>query len=168
MNSQVEIQDTTHKRDAIKQQSIAVKPKCRISYTDQNSNDKFQVKVLSRAGKASGSKRCLYNITINNPSQLKGGKISIDLSQLSDLEIAEPEDVNNEEDFLLTNEVDFNEAKSVELDSWKQNNVYTEVEDFGQKFISTRWVCSLKSTPDVIIPKARRVARGFEEFTANI
>jgi len=56
----------------------------------------------------------------------------------------------------------------VELDSWKKDKVYTEVEDVGQKCISTRWVCSLKSTPNGIIPKARLVARGFEEFTANI
>ena len=63
---------------------------------------------------------------------MEGGDISIDLSQFSDLEIAAPEDVNNDENVLLTNEVDFNEAKYVELDSWKQKNTYTEVEDVGQ------------------------------------
>jgi len=166
--SQMEVQDNTHRRDPIKQQNITIKPGCRISYTDQNSNDKIQAEVLSHAGKASGSKRNWYNIKISNPSQLEGGEISVDLSQLSDLEIAEPEDENSDESVLLTNEVDFNEAKSVELDSWKKNKVYIEVEDVGQKCISTRWVCSLKSTPDGIIPKARLVARGFEEFTANI
>ena len=56
----------------------------------------------------------------------------------------------------------------MELDSWKKNKVRTEVEDLGQKCISTRSVCSFKSTPDGIIPKARLVAGGFEEFTANI
>ena len=167
-NSQVEVQDNTHRRDPVKQQIITIKPGCRISYTDQNSNDKIQADVLCRAGKAYGSKRNWYIIKISKPSQLEGGEISVDLSQLSDLEIAEPEDENSDESVLLTNEVYFNEVKSVELDSWKKDKVYTEVEDVGQKCISTRWVCSLKSTPNGIIPKARLVARGFEEFTANI
>ena len=99
---------------------------------------------------------------------MEGGDISIDLSQLSDLQIAEPEHVNNDENVLLTNESDFNEAKSVELDSWKQNDVYTEVENVGQKCISTRWVSSLKLTLDGILPKARLVARGCQAFTADI
>ena len=168
INSQIEIQDNTHRRDPIMQHNITVKPGSRISYTDQNSNDKIQAEVLSRAGKVSGCKRNWYNIKVTNPSQMEGGEISVDLSQLTDLEIAEPKDMNIGENVLLTNEVDFNQAKSMELDSWKQNTVYTEVEDVGQKCVSTRWVCSLKSTPDGIIPKARLVARGFEEFTPNI
>ena len=56
----------------------------------------------------------------------------------------------------------------MELGSWKQNSVYAEVEDFRQKCISTRWGCSLTSTSDDIIPKARLVGRGIGEFTANI
>ena len=67
MSSQVEIQDNTHRNNPIKQQNITVKPGCRISYTDQNSNDKIQAAVLSRVGQASGSKRNWYNIKINNP-----------------------------------------------------------------------------------------------------
>ena len=55
-------------------------------------------------------------------------------------------------------------AKSAELDSWKNNQVYVEKYDIGQKCISTRWICNLKETPEGIIPKARLVARGFEEF----
>ena len=33
-------------------------------------------------------------------------------------------------------------AKMEELDSWKKNNVYTEVQDVGQERISNRWVVS--------------------------
>jgi hypothetical protein len=35
--------------------------------------------------------------------------------------------------------------------------------DNGQNCISTRWICTLKETSEGIIPKARLVARGFEE-----
>ena len=54
---------------------------------------------------APGSKRNWYNIKISNPSQLKGGESSFDLSQLSDPGIAEPKDVNSDESVLLTNGV---------------------------------------------------------------
>ena len=84
-NNQMEAQDNTHNRDPIKQQNITIKPGCRTSYTDQNSNDKIQAEVLSRAGKASGSKSNWYNIRISKPSQLEGGEISVDLSHFSDL-----------------------------------------------------------------------------------
>lgn len=58
----------------------------------------------------------------------------------------------------------FNTAKQDEIMNWYKNNVFEEVDDAGQKCISTRWVCSLKETPNGIVPKARLVARGFEEF----
>ena len=48
------------------------------------------------------------------------------------------------------------------------NNVFIEVPNEGQQTISTRWVCTLKSTPDGEVPKARLVARGFEDFTDNL
>ena len=44
------------------------------------------------------------------------------------------------------------------------NNVYEEVPDVGQTAISTRWVCTMKQSKDGITPKARLVARGFEDF----
>ena len=79
INNQVEIQDSSHRRESIKQQSITTKPGCRISYTEHIGNDNIQAKVLSRAGKASGSKRNWHNIKINIPSQLEGGELSVDL-----------------------------------------------------------------------------------------
>ena len=41
--------------------------------------------------------------------------------------------------------------------------VYSVVKDEGQNTISTRWVYSLKSTPNGIMQKAQLVVRGFEE-----
>lgn len=55
------------------------------------------------------------------------------------------------------------EAKEKELESWRENNVYEEVEDTGQKAISTRWIVTEKLKGGEKICKARLVARGFEE-----
>ena len=70
----------------------------------------------------------------------------------------------NDDSVMIVDNIQFYEAKMKDLNSWKQNNVYTEVKDTGQKCISTPWVWSLKSTTDSIIPKTRLVARGFEEI----
>nr|XP_006813919.1 PREDICTED: uncharacterized protein LOC102802092 [Saccoglossus kowalevskii] len=76
-----------------------------------------------------------------------------------------PVDVNiPDESVMLLEDISMTEAKLTELDSWKQNKVYKEIPDEGQKCISTRWVCTLKATGDRIKPKARLVARGFEEI----
>ena len=56
-------------------------------------------------------------------------------------------------------------AKQTEVSNWKRNDVFEEVKDEGQKCISTRWVCTLKETPDGVVPKARSVARGFKDMT---
>ena len=56
-------------------------------------------------------------------------------------------------------------AKEVELDNWKNFNVYKEVKNEGQKAISARWVVTEKDVPgsEEKRVKARLVARGFEE-----
>ena len=108
----MEIQDNTHRRDPITKQSSTVRPGSRISYAEQNSNDTSQAEMLSRVRKAPESKRNWYDIKVTSPSQLEGGKIYVDLSQLTDPEITD-------ENVLLTNEVDFNQAKSMELYSRK-------------------------------------------------
>ena len=56
------------------------------------------------------------------------------------------------------------EAKERELQSWREN-VYKEVENKGQKDISTRWIVTEKIKEGEEICKARLVARGFEEDT---
>ena len=54
-------------------------------------------------------------------------------------------------------------AKETELLNWKNNNVYTEVEDEGQSAMSVRWVVTRKVKSGRQVTKARLVARGFEE-----
>ena len=53
------------------------------------------------------------------------------------------------------------------MNSWEKNNVYREVDAKTvdpKLIISSKWVCTMKEKSDQIVPKARLVARGFEEF----
>ena len=54
-------------------------------------------------------------------------------------------------------------AKRSELENWKSNEVFTEVEKGEQKTISLRWVITEKRVDYQQIIKARLVASGFEE-----
>jgi len=56
----------------------------------------------------------------------------------------------------------FMSAQHNERSNWKKNDVFEEVKDEGQKSMSTRWVCTLKETPDSVATKARLVSRGFK------
>ena len=54
-------------------------------------------------------------------------------------------------------------AKLDELESWKRNNVYNEIDNKGQQRISVRWVITRKMKDGKSVVKARLVARGYEE-----
>ena len=71
---------------------------------------------------------------------------------------------NSDEILMIMDEVSFENAKKEELESWKNNHVYTEIEDNGQSCVSTRWVCTLKETKDEVKTKARLVVRAVEEI----
>ena len=51
----------------------------------------------------------------------------------------------------------FNAAKLDELKKWEQFEVYDEVKDVGQKYVTGRWVCTEKVIDEGRIPKARFV-----------
>ena len=55
------------------------------------------------------------------------------------------------------------DAKGKELENWKRNQVFEEVKDENQDFISTRWVINNKLKEGTVVTKARLVARGFED-----
>ena len=70
--------------------------------------------------------------------------------------------------FNVESSVELIKAQQLELDRWKQYNVFNEVSDNGQEVISTRWVFTQKSQDGETKVKARLVARGFEEDTTDI
>lgn len=95
----------------------------------------------------------------------------MDLGQVDNLQVVPSEHAElcedcRKEDILIVNDDVFMYAKYAELRNWKQNSVFEEVKDEDQKSISTRWVYTLE-TPDGVVPKARLVARGFEEINTE-
>ena len=77
------------------------------------------------------------------------------MEKVDNLRVIEPE---REENVLLTH-VDFGDAKKQELKTWRDLDVFTEVDDKGQSTISCRSVLTEKEGRK----KAKLVARGFED-----
>lgn len=135
-----------------------------ITFIKQDGGGLQRAKVLGRAGKASGKYKHWFNLQHIEPDGSDGQKESVDMSCVNNLNI---ESIDSETDVLITKDISFDAAKQDEIMNWNKNNVFEEVEDAGQKCVSTRWVCSLKETPCGIVPKARLVARGFEELNIH-
>lgn len=51
--------------------------------------------------------------------------------------------------------------------NWRDNNVFKEVRDEGQKCFPTRWVCTLKEAPTGPVSKTQLVAQSFEELEVS-
>lgn len=161
--------DGVHRAD----KSICLNKGCIVKYQDRNTKEECVAKILSRAGKARGSNKTWYNVRYLLPNHMEGAEISVDLSKVEGLicsqtsgqaESDERTGFSDNEDVLVLESVSFAAAKNAELESWKTNQVYAEVPDSGQKCVSTRWVCTMKELDGDFIPKARLVARGFEEL----
>lgn len=137
-----------------------------VQYQNCETNEPVVATVTGRAGKSSGKMNTWYNIKCKSPSLLEGEEFSVDLhvGQVANLQLLTVDSCENSTENVLMVDVSlWDEAKSRELESWKHNSVYTVCPDTGQKCISTRWVCSMKECPSRLVPKARLVARGFEE-----
>ena len=138
-----------------------------IKYTDSATGEQCVAQVIGRAGKAKGKNKTWYNLRYSEPESMKDAEISADLSKIEGLDLSDlGNNTRYEEDedtvMVIENE-SFKNAKHKELESWAANDVYTEQTDCGQKCISTRWICTLKETPEGLKAKARLVARGFED-----
>ena len=68
-----------------------------------------------------------------------------DVDSFEEIQLEDDIRESNEEVHVMSN-IDFTSSKLLELQSWKDNNVYNEVEDNGQNTISVRWVCTVKNT----------------------
>lgn len=135
-----------------------------VTFTNRDDGTNHTARVLGRAGKAKGQYKNWYNVQYLEPNGSEGQKEALDMSHVDEL-LTECE--NTDVDVLITKDISFDAAKQQEIENWQNNNVYEEVTDKGQKCISTRWVCTLKETSNGIVPKARLVARGFEEVNIH-
>ena len=145
-----------------------------MKYRESNSDVWKKVKVVRRAGKATGKYSSHWNVDGDQ------GISQIDASNVEWKEIAEdnndPGIENDTEDNMNDNDVIYKcqkvsaeidkatyDAKQKELENWTENEVYEEVEDNGQDTISVRWVITPKLVGHRWTTKARLVARGFQE-----
>ena len=142
---------------------------------------------MRRAGKAGGKYKNEFNIQYVFPDSLTGKISAPDLGGVQNLEIKPHKEApseefvsndnsvlpsSNSEDVQEVYEVEhlnLNDAKAKELLNWKRNNVYSVVPFTGQKLISVKWVHTFKKHDNgQVIPKARLVARGYEEDSSGI
>ena len=126
---------------------------------------KISAKVLSKAGKATGRNKNWYSIQCLKPEDYEDEKMSVDLTKVSGLELSTTEPTpttNSDETLMIMDEVSFENAKKEELESWKNNHVYTER---GQRTKLCFHQMSLYTeTKDEVKTKARLVVRGVEEI----
>ncbi|VDH90020.1 Hypothetical predicted protein [Mytilus galloprovincialis] len=72
------------------------------------------------------------------PEYLRSNKLSIDLSTVDELQVVKSDtdqdtmDARESEEAYF-NEIDFDDARKAELESWKIHHVYQEVENYGEK-----------------------------------
>lgn len=69
--------------------------------------------------------------------------------------------------FYGSSNVRYHEEKTEEIQKWKDLDVYEEVENVGQPWITCRWVCTEKLKGGKLFRKARLCIRGCEEVNAQ-
>ena len=150
--------DDENNRNPTKLTGVIPSLKSEITYEDPDTNEWRKAMIISRTGKASGKNKYWFNVKDLEDDTVK----SVDFENIRSWKNL------NEEVSLCKNETfEVVEAKLRELENWKNNNVYNEVEDDGQSQVSVRWVITEKIVEGVGRPKARLVASGFEEIDDN-
>ena len=95
----------------------------KVTYEDLDRIEWRKEMILSRAGKSSGANKYWFNIDLEDGSQ-----------KSADFENINGRKNLNEEVLLCKNEtLDIVEAKLKELENWKNNKVYSEVANEGQR-----------------------------------
>ena len=117
-------------------------------------------RVISRAGKSTGKYKNYFNIKKDD-----GSTVALDMEK----DVTNVELVDDEVEMLVLYSCEsVDKAKYKEIENWKANNVYEEVENFGQPFLSVRWIVTEKLKNGEPAVKARLVARGFEEDSSSL
>ena len=146
--------------------SITMTPKVkikigqRIKGIDKTSGEWVSGRIVSRAGKATGKYPNCYNMKHDSDGNISWVNLDCDFLSWETVD-------DNTEMLVLFNTDEVMSAKENEIENWKRNDVYEEVDDVGQKTLSVRWVVTEKIKKGKTIVKARLVARGFEEDTLD-
>ena len=132
-----------------------------------------RLRVISRAGKASGRNRNLMNVAMEQGEPFW---MDFEYGVLEWREEVQPPTDESEDEQSSTGEVNviavcasnpLDQAKKRELQSWIENKVYTQVPDQGQTKIYTRWVYTNRISNGEQTIKARLVAKGFQDKDAD-
>ena len=128
--------------------------KSKVRYQDPDTNVWRKALVISQAGKVSGKNKNWFNVKHLDDDTMK----SVNFEAIPGWE-------NLNEEVLLCKGGTFEvaEAKLKELQNWRINKVYDEVDDEKQSSISVRWVLTEKMIEGKTQVKARMVAPGFED-----
>ena len=121
-------------------------------------------KLESRAGKAKSKWGNAWNVALQDGTKMYVNFDGEDIEYKTTIH----------ETHFLTNDVFLTKldneqtiAKQKELNNWKEQKVYQEIENENQNCISVKWVISPKVINGVLSTKARLVAKGFEEDFEN-
>ena len=126
-----------------------------IQYRTPDSDEWLNGEVTKRGGKVTGIYKFWLNVRDLDTNIESGVDFENGVTEWRPLE----------HNVLLTSLKDdkFSEAKQKELSNWEKMNVYNEVHDDGQPYITGRWVYTEKVKEGKLERKARLVCRGFEE-----
>ena len=139
--------------------SNALKIGQRFQGVEKDTKKVITGKIINRAGKVKGSNKDCYNVEKDD-----GWRGWINMENIQDLQMIPNESAL----IILFCSYEVNKAKEKEIQKWRDNNVFEEVEDVGQNTISVRWVITEKIIENKEATNARLVARGFEEETEKL
>ena len=136
--------ENTSDTDHIFDRKVKLRKDMKVIFTPGNSEELKSATLISRSRKATGKYKNAWN------SQLDDGAVtSINFNKdISSLEIVADSNGNIKEIhysqiYIRKLEKQVFEAKTKELSSWKEQNVYLE-EDSGQPCITVSWIVSRK------------------------
>ena len=151
------------------------KPKALVKFRENADSPWQTVELISRSAKKNGKYGGEWN-TENADGDKKVIHFGVDTKEW---EVVPPSEIDTaylesycEEDctevyhtksYLEENEKEVLAAKVRELDSWKKNNVYIEVENKNQKCVAAKWVVKPKLIDGKQSVKARLVLKGYQE-----
>ena len=160
-----ESEEEEHDTEARSEEDLTVRqmPKSgdRLEGFLTESGEKVNITILSRAGKATGKYKSCFNI--RNESDNTVGWLDLN-RDLYNWQVVK----DDEEVLVACSGEECLEEKRKEIRNWIDNEVFEEVEDQGQKSISTRWIITQKVKAGATVLKARLVARGFEEELCDV
>lgn len=127
-----------------------------VQYRKIGEEDWSTLKILSKAGKAGGVNWHYRNVHC------------IDSNRDMCVSFKEAEWKKAENILIATSKSQaYEESRKVELQKFKELDIYEEVENEGQRYITLKWVDKEKETNGIKKKKSRLVARGFEEIAFN-